>query len=91
MIAISPIWMRQTVPVRRKWRLQVAQQREAAVRMEYGASAYRTSWTSNPVRFDRRADFTAVCLFVATGLSLTALFCALGYAASIGQALAFLG
>jgi hypothetical protein len=63
--------------------------REAAMRLEYGASAYRTSWISNPVGTLDRADFTAVCWFVGLGLSLTALFCALGYGESIGQALAF--
>jgi hypothetical protein len=61
------------------------------MRLEYGASSYRTSWSSNPARTHHRADLTAVCWFVAMGLSLTALFCALGYAESIGQALAFTG
>jgi hypothetical protein len=59
------------------------------MRMEYGASAYRTSWRSNPAGSLHRAELPAVCWFVALGLSLTALFCALGYAESIGQALAF--
>ena len=54
-------------------------------------SSYRTSWSSNPVGTRQRADLTAVCWFVAIGLSLTALFCALGQAESIGQALAFSG
>ena len=62
--------------------------REAAMRMEYGASSYRT-WSSNPVGTHHRDDLPAVCWFVALGLSLTALFFALGYAESIGQALAF--
>jgi hypothetical protein len=86
-IAISPIWMTPIYSVRRKWRLQ----REAAMRMEYGAGSYRVSWSSNPVGTRRQADLTTVCWFVAMGLSLTALFCALGYAESIGQALAFSG
>jgi hypothetical protein len=58
---------------------------------EYGASSYRTSWSSNLIGTRRRADLTAVCWFVALGLSLTGLFCALGYVASIGQALALSG
>lgn len=61
------------------------------MRMEYGAGSYRVSWSSNPVGTCRQADLTTVCWFVAMGLSLTALFCALGYAESIGQALAFSG
>ncbi len=60
--------------------------------VEYGAGSYRPSWRSNPVGAHHQADdLTAVCWFVATGLSLTALFCALGYAESIGQAFAFSG
>jgi hypothetical protein len=59
------------------------------MRLEYGASAHRTSWRSNRIGPLDRADLTTVCWFVAMGLSLTALFCALGYAESIGQALAF--
>jgi hypothetical protein len=59
------------------------------MRLEYGASAYRTSWRLNRVGTLDRADLSAVCWFAALGLSLTALFCALGYAESIGQALAF--
>ena len=59
------------------------------MRLEYGASAYRTSWRSNPVGSLHWTDLPAVCWFVALGLSLTALFCALGYAENIGQALAF--
>jgi hypothetical protein len=59
--------------------------------MEYGASAYRTSWNSSPVGTHHHADLTAVCWFVAMGLSLTALCFALGYAESIGQALALSG
>jgi hypothetical protein len=61
------------------------------MRMEYGASSYRTSWSSNSAATHHPADLTAVCWFVAMGLSLTALFCALGYAENIGQALAFSG
>jgi hypothetical protein len=61
------------------------------MRLQYGASSYRTSWRSNPVGTRHRDDLTAVCLFVGIGLSLTALFCAFGYAESIGQALAFFG
>jgi hypothetical protein len=61
------------------------------MRIEYGASSYRTSWSSNPVGTHHRADLTAVCWFVAIGLSLTALLCTLGYAESIGQALVFSG
>jgi hypothetical protein len=74
--------------MRRKWRLQI---REAAMRMEYGATSYRTPWGSNPADSRDWADFAAVCWFVAMGLSLTALFCALGPAGSLGQALAFSG
>ena len=59
--------------------------------MEYGAGAYRTSWRSNPAAPQHQADLTAVCWFVAMGLSLTALCFALGYAESIGQALALSG
>ena len=66
-------------------------QREAVMRIEYGANSYRTSWSSNPDGADHRADLTAICWFVAMGLSLTAVFCAHGYAESIGQALAFSG
>ena len=58
---------------------------------EYGAGSYRTSWRSNRVGVYRRADLTAVCWFVAIGLSLTVLFCALGYTESIGQVLASAG
>jgi hypothetical protein len=61
------------------------------MRMEYRVSPYCTSWSSSPVGIHHRADFTAVCWFVAMGLSLTALFCTLGYAESIGQVLAFSG
>jgi hypothetical protein len=61
------------------------------MRIVYGASPYRTSWSSNPVGTHHRADLTAVRWFVAIGLSLTALFCTLGYVGSIGQALAFSG
>jgi hypothetical protein len=57
--------------------------------MQYEASAYRTSWRSNPVGTHHQADLSVVCWFAALGLSLTALFCALGYAESIAQALAF--
>jgi hypothetical protein len=74
--------------MRRKWRLQI---REAAMRMEYGASSYRTSWSSNPADSHDRADLAAVCWFVAMGLTLTALFCALGPAGSLDQALVFAG
>jgi hypothetical protein len=59
------------------------------MRLEYGASAYRAPWSLNPVGTHYRADLTAVCWFVAIGLSLTALVCALGYADGIGQAFAF--
>jgi hypothetical protein len=59
------------------------------MRIEYGAGFYRTLWSSNPVDTCDRADLTAVCWFLAIGLSLTALFCALGNAESI--ALAFSG
>ena len=58
---------------------------------EYGAGSYRTSWSSKRVGSYCRADLTAVCWFVATGLSLTVLFCALGYTESIGQVLASAG
>lgn len=58
---------------------------------EYEAGSYRRSWSSNRVGSYRRADPTAVCWFVAIGLSLTLLFCALGYTESIGQALASAG
>ena len=59
--------------------------------MEYGAGAYRRSWSSNPANTHNLADLTALCWFVAIGLSLTALFSALGYGESIGQALAISG
>jgi hypothetical protein len=58
---------------------------------EYGAGSYRTSWSANRVGTYRGADPTTVCLFVAIGLSLTVLFCALGYTESLGQALASSG
>jgi hypothetical protein len=61
------------------------------MRTEYGAGSYGTSWSSNPTRTRHQADIEIICLFVATGLSLTTLFCALGYAESIGQALAISG
>jgi hypothetical protein len=56
--------------------------------IEYGASPYRASWSSNPAGTHHRTDLKAVCWFIALGLSLTALVCALGHAESIGQALA---
>jgi hypothetical protein len=59
--------------------------------MQYGARPYRTSWRSNPAGIHHGADLEAVCWFAAIGLSLTVLFCALGYAQGIGQALAFSG
>jgi hypothetical protein len=58
---------------------------------EYGAGSYRRSWSSHRAGTYREADPTAVCLFVAIGLSLTVLFCALGYTESIGQVLASAG
>ena len=61
------------------------------MRVEYGASSYRTSWRSNPAGTGQLAELTAVCWFVTIGLSLTALFCTHGYAESIGLALAFSG
>ena len=61
------------------------------MRTQYGAGSYRVSWSSSRVGSDHHADLTAVCWFVATGLTLTALVCALGYAESIGQAMAFAG
>jgi hypothetical protein len=70
---------------------KMPQQREAVMRMEYQASSYRTSWRLNRAGVHHRADLEAVCWFVAIGLSVTTLFCALGYAESIGQALAFSG
>ena len=67
----------------------VPQESEAGMRIEYGAGSYRASRSSNPAGTHQLADLTAVCWFVTMGLSLTALFCALGYAENIGQALAF--
>ena len=61
------------------------------MRTEYGAGSYGTSWSSNSIRTRHLADLEEVCWFLAVGLSLTALFCALGYAESIGQALAISG
>jgi hypothetical protein len=61
------------------------------MRAECGAGPYGTSWNSNPIRTRHLADLEDVCWFLAVGLSLTALFCALGYAESIGQALAISG
>jgi hypothetical protein len=58
--------------------------------MEYEARAYQTSWRSNRAAI-HRAELEPVCWFVAIGLSLTVLFFALGYAESIGQALALAG
>jgi hypothetical protein len=61
--------------------------------MQYGAGSYRASWSWSRarVRTRDRADFEAVCWFVALGLSMTALLCVLGYTVSIGQALAISG
>ena len=61
------------------------------MRTEYGAGSYGTSWSFNPIHTRHLADLEGVCWFLAVGLSLTALFCALGYAESIGQALAISG
>ncbi len=61
------------------------------MRIEYGAGSYRASWNSSRVRSHHHADLPAICWFVAMGLTLTALLCTLGYAESIGQALAFAG
>ncbi len=61
------------------------------MRMEYEAGSYRASRSYSSVGTRHQADLTAVCWFAAMGLTLTALFCTLGYAESIGQALAFAG
>jgi hypothetical protein len=53
----------------------------------YGAGFYGRSWS----RMRDLADIENICWLVAAGLSLTALFCALGCAESIGQALAISG
>ena len=55
------------------------------MRTEYGARAYDASLSSRP---ERLADLEGACWLVALGLSLTALVCSLGYAGSIGSALA---
>ena len=57
----------------------------------YGGGSYGASSNSNPVRIGHLGGPEGVCWFVAIGLSLTALFCALGYAETIGQALAMSG
>ena len=61
------------------------------MRTEYGAGPCGTSWNSNPIPTRHLADLEEVCWLLVAGLSLTALFCALGYAESIGQALAISG
>ena len=59
--------------------------------MRTESSAFGPSWRSSAARSRTQGDFTAVCLFVGVGLSLTALFCAIGYGESMGQALAIFG
>jgi hypothetical protein len=59
--------------------------------MQYGARPHRTAWRSAPVDIHDGAGLEPVCWLAAIGLSLTVLFCALGYAQGIGQALAFSG
>jgi hypothetical protein len=59
--------------------------------MEYGADSYRASWSLDPAGTHHLADLAAVCWFPVIGLSLTALFSALGYAQGIAQALAISG
>jgi hypothetical protein len=66
-------------------------QGQAGMSTEYGAGSYGTFWSSNPIRTRHLADLEDACWFLAMGLSLTTLFCALGYAESIGQALAISG
>jgi hypothetical protein len=61
------------------------------MRTEYRAGYYDTSCNSNPIRIRHLADLEDVCCLVAVGLSLTVLFCALGYAETVGRALAISG
>jgi hypothetical protein len=61
------------------------------MRTEYGAGSYGVSWSSNPVPARHLADLEEACWLIAIGLSLTALSCVLGFAESIGQALAISG
>lgn len=61
------------------------------MRTQYGASTRGTSWSANPVRTRYLANIEEACWFVAIGLSLTVLFCALGYTESLGQTLAISG
>jgi hypothetical protein len=61
------------------------------MRTEYGVGSYGTSWSSNPIPTRHLADLEDACWLIAIGLSLTALFCVLGYAEGIGQALAISG
>jgi hypothetical protein len=58
---------------------------------EYGAGLLLNIMRSNPIWPHHRADLETVCWLVLVGLSLTAAFCGLGYAESIGQALAISG
>jgi hypothetical protein len=58
---------------------------------EYGAGLLRHITKSKPVWAPHSSDLEAVCWFVSVGMSLTVVFCALGYAESIGQALAISG
>jgi hypothetical protein len=61
------------------------------MRTEYGAGSYGTSWKAAPKTTGHLTDLEEACWLIAIGSSLTALLCALGYAESIGQALAITG
>ena len=61
------------------------------MRTEYGAGSYGTSWSTDPKHAGHLTDLEEACWFIAIGSSLTALLCLLGYAESIGQALAISG
>jgi hypothetical protein len=58
------------------------------MRTQYDVGSYGTPWRAYSKDAGHLADLEEACWLIAIGSSLTALLCALGYANTIGQALA---
>jgi hypothetical protein len=61
------------------------------MRTQFGTGTRGAFWSSSSIRGRHLASIEETCWFVAIGLSLTVLFCALGYSESLAQALAISG